>query len=490
MKQALSPPHGPFARFLETIQTEHPLETLRAGLIGESVLIDGPFGPRPLVYADYTASGRALMPIEQFIIEQVLPYYANSHTEASWCGSFMTRMRQAAREVVASACGAGAEHAVIFTGAGATAGINKLVALLGAGPGVRVLLGPYEHHSNILPWRESGAEVIELGEAAGGGPDPAQLARLLANAEGPVICAFSAASNITGIVADVEGLTRQVKAAGARVIWDYAGGAPYLPVSMTPAPDAAVDAIVLSPHKFPGGPGASGVTILRHDAVRRAAPSWPGGGTVRFVSSEGHDYSDNLEAREEAGTPNGPGDIRAALVFLVKGVIGQGRMDRRHRQLCARVEDAWRGHPRIELLGRQQLTQLPIVSLRIRDGAGGFVHQQLVTRMLSDHYGIQARGGCACAGPYVHRLLGIDAAQSARLRQAILSGNELAKPGFVRLNLSVLMTDEKVDYILESLCKLADAAPELARDYDCDPQRAIFTARARNRRDSAITAPA
>ena len=489
MQQASSTPRAPFAPFIEAIQTDDPLETLRAGLIGEGAQIDGPFGPRSLVYADYTASGRALMPVERFILEQVLPYYANSHTEASWCGGFMTRMRQAARAVVARHCGAGPEHATIFTGAGATAGINRLVALLGAGPGVRVLLGPYEHHSNILPWRESGAEVIELDEAAEGGPDPVQLARLLADAKGEVICALSAASNITGIVADVEGLTRQVKTAGARMVWDYAGGAPYLPISMTPAADAAIDAVVLSPHKFPGGPGASGVTILRRDAVRRATPSWPGGGSVRFVSPEGHDYSDSPEAREEAGTPDGPGDIRAALVFLVKETIGQERMDRRHRELCARVEDAWRRHPLIELLGRQRLAQLPIVSLRIRDGAGGFFHQQLVARMLSDHYGIQARGGCACAGPYVHRLLGIDAAQSARLRQAILSGDELAKPGFVRLNLSALMTDRKVDYILESLCKLAETAPVLAQDYDCDPGRAIFTARARNHRDSGVAAP-
>ncbi|MCC5968847.1 MAG: aminotransferase class V-fold PLP-dependent enzyme [Pararhodobacter sp.] len=465
---------NPFAAFHAMLSTDDPLATLQGGLIGDGVMIDGPFGPRPLVYADYTASGRALMPVERFMLEHVLPYYANSHTEASYCGAFMTRLRRAARAVVAVACGAGDDHAVVFCGAGATAGINRLVALLGAGPGVRVLLGPYEHHSNILPWRESGAEVIALDEAPDGGPDRAQLAQLLIS-DGPVICAFSAASNITGIVADVTGLTRQVKAAGALMVWDYAGGAPYLPIAMTPAPDAQIDAIALSPHKFPGGPGASGVMILRHDAVRRASPSQPGGGTVRFVSPGGHDYVASLETREEAGTPNVPGDIRAALVFMVKQAIGQDYMDRRYTALCARIEGAWRGHPRIALLGAPGLAGLPVASFRVRDGRGGYVHQQLVTRMLSDLYGIQARGGCACAGPYVHRLLDIDPAQSDRLRAAILAGDEMAKPGFTRLNLSVLMSDDKVDYILDSVAALADAAPDLMHHYRCDPSRAIFT---------------
>ena len=467
----------PFGPFHAMLATPDPLASLRDGLIGDGARVEGPFGPHPLVYADYTASGRALMQVERFMLEQVLPYYANSHTEASYCGARMTRLRRAARAVIAGACGAGDEHAVVFCGAGATAGINRLVALLGAGPGVRVLLGPYEHHSNILPWRESGAEVITLDEAAGGGPERAQLARLL-DTRAPVICAFSAASNVTGIVADVEGLTRQVKAAGALMVWDYAGGAPYLPIALDPAPDAMIDAIALSPHKFAGGPGASGVMILRRDAVRVTRPSQPGGGTVRFVSPAGHDYADSLEAREEAGTPNLPGDIRAALVFLVKAAIGQEHMDRRHAALRERLEGAWRGHPRIEMLGAAGLAGLPVAAFRLRDGRGGYIHQQLVTRMLSDLYGIQARGGCACAGPYVHRLLGIDAARSGRLRAAILSGDEMAKPGFTRLNLSVLLDDGKVDFILSSVADLARRAPGLAAHYRCDPARAIFAPRA------------
>jgi selenocysteine lyase/cysteine desulfurase len=289
-----------------------------------------------------------------------------------------------------------------------------------------------------------------------------------------VICSFSAASNVTGIVTDVADVTRRVKQAGARIIWDYAGGGPYLPIAMTPQEGAEIDAIVVSPHKFMGGPGASGVLIIRRDAVLIDKPSWSGGGTVKFVSSTGHDYADSLEAREEAGTPNVIGDIRAALAFLVKDAIGHHHMATRNRALTEQALAVWANHPHIELLGNLSPERLPIFSFRIRDGHGGYLHQQLVTRMLSDRFGIQARGGCACAGPYVHRLLDISEDQSARLRADILAGHEMEKPGFTRLNFSVLLTPDKVDYILQSVSALALDAAQFCKGYAFDPARAIF----------------
>ena len=464
MRDTVFQTDDPFAAFRALLSGPGALRQLRQGLIGEGVPIETAHGTKPLIYADYTASGRALWQVERFMLDRVLPYYANSHTEGSFCGAYVSRLRRAARAIVARACGAGDAHAVIFCGAGATAGLNRLVTLLGVGQGLRVILGPYEHHSNILPWRESGAEVIELDEALGGGPDRSALAQALTTGpEGArTICAFSAVSNVTGVISDVAGITRQVKAAGARMVWDYAGGGPYLPIRMRPAPEAEIDAIVLSPHKFAGGPGASGVLILRRDAPVLSRPSWPGGGTVRFVSPRGHDYNAELEVREEAGTPNITGDIRSALAFIVKDALGEARIARRNRALLKAGERAWRDHPRIDLLAPPGAPRLPVFPFRIRDGAGGFLHHQQVTRLLSDAYGIQARGGCACAGPYVHRLLGIDAAISERMRRAILAGDERAKPGFVRLNLSVLMDAAKVRYILDSVIDLAERALELA----------------------------
>ncbi len=475
-------PEAALARFAQSLATADPVGALREGLIGEDARVPGPFGPRPMLYADYTASGRALRQVEDFVMAEVLPWYANSHTEASYCGAYMTRMRRAARAQIARLCGAGRDHAVIFAGAGATAGINRLVGLLGVEAAVRagqrplVLIGPYEHHSNILPWRESGAEVAEIPEGPGGGPDLGALEdRLRAAAGRMVVGAFSAASNVTGILTDADAVSALLNRHGARVVWDYAGAGPYLPIDMRAGTPAQKDAVVVSPHKFVGGPGASGLLILRRAAVRRDRPVTPGGGTVRFVTPGAHDYSADVAVREEAGTPNVTGDIRAALVFLVKEAIGPARMEARLEALRRRARGVWERNPNIELLGLPGAPALPVFSFRVRDPrGGGFVHQQLFTRMLSDLHGVQARGGCACAGPYAHRLLGLGPAESEGLRRRILAGDEFAKPGWTRLNLSVLMTDAKADRLIAAVDGLARAPwPPWGR-YECDAATAQF----------------
>ncbi|WP_282603518.1 aminotransferase class V-fold PLP-dependent enzyme [Paracoccus sp. PARArs4] len=440
-----------------------PADRLHEQVIGHDLTIEGPFGPKRMIYADHVASGRALMPIEQLVMTEILPRYANSHTEASHCGAAMTAMRRAARAQILRCTGGTADHAAIFCGSGATAGINRLVQLLGAGPGSRVIIGPYEHHSNILPWRESGAEVIELPEGAAGGPDRVALAQALDTGMRCIV-SMSAASNVTGVIAGVAGITRMVKAAGAAMVWDYAGGAPYLPIDM----GLGMDAVVTSPHKFLGGPGASGVMILRRDAVRIARPSLPGGGTVRFVNAASHDYAANVEAREEGGTPNVLGDIRAGLVFALKDRVGQRFIDNRNARWLEKARDL-DAVPGLAMLGRRDVPRLPILAFRV---AGA--HQQFVTRLLSDLRGIQARGGCACAGPYVHRLLGIDDAQSERLRQAILSGAEIEKPGFTRLNLCWAAPEPEIDAILDALRQLPQDALRHRDAYRPDPATAIF----------------
>lgn len=459
------------------------ISRLRDGVIGEGTQIPGLYAPQKLVYADYVASGRALRQIEAFMLDHVLPYYANSHTEASFCGAKMTQMRHAARAVIARACGADDRFATVFAGSGATAGLNRIVALLGvpesvqSGRGAVVFIGPYEHHSNILPWRESGAQVIEITEAASGGPDLEQLeSALVAAGDALKVGTFSAASNVTGIVTDVNAVTRILKRHGALSVWDYAGAGPYLPIDMAAGTDAEKDAVVISAHKFIGGPGASGVMILRKSAVSRTKPVCAGGGTVRFVSPWGHDYSTEIAVREEAGTPNVVGDIRAALCFLVKDAIGPGFMATRHEALRQRALAVWRRNPNIQIMGNEAAVhRLPIFSLRIRDPhSGGMVHQQLFTKMLSDLYGIQARGGCACAGPYAHRLLNIDKGASDSLRAAILSGQELQKPGWTRLNLSVLTTDAKADFIIGAVDALAANPYPMIHDYACDHSTARF----------------
>ncbi|EHH67485.1 aminotransferase class V-fold PLP-dependent enzyme [Gluconobacter morbifer] len=463
-------------------------ESLAAGVIGDGAAFTGPFGRQYLLYADYVASGRAMKPVEDFVMTEILPFYANSHTEASFCGAFMTRLRNSARATIARLCHAPEEtFSTIFMGNGATAGLNRLVhlldipALCAAGHRPVVFIGPYEHHSNILPWRESGADIIEIPESPQGGPDLAVLEDALKNVGGErlKIGSFSAASNVTGIVTDVDPVTILLKRYGALAIWDYAGAGPYMPIDMKSGTPAEKDAIVVSCHKFLGGPAASGVLIVRKDVVSRRTPVLPGGGTVRFVSPWSHDYTDHLAAREESGTPDVIGDIRAALAFIVKAVIGEDFMAERNTELRTRALDVWNANPNIEILGLPDLKALPIFSFRVRNASqGGYIHQQLFTRMLSDRYGIQARGGCACAGPYAHRLLGIGEAASETIRQAILSGQEIDKPGWTRLNFSVLMDDGKVERIIRAVDELARAPEAVAAQYECDVSTARFHPRA------------
>ena len=465
--------------FRDTLQSAVRDETLADGLIGEGLAIPGLNGDVALVYADYVASGRGLRQVEDFITTHVLPFYANSHTEASFCGAYTTRLREDARDEIARLTGAGSDDVVIFAGSGATAGLNRLVNLLGVEQASKpvVFIGPYEHHSNILPWRESRAKVVEIPEAATGGPDLDALAQALNQHAGAdlKIGSFSAASNVTGIITDADAVTQVLKAHGALSVWDYAGGGPYLPIDMGAAGNTHKDAIVLSPHKFIGGPGASGVLIVNQRAVQATCPSMPGGGTVRFVSPWRHEYLDDLVAREEAGTPNIIGDIRAALAFMVKDAVGTSMIAEREERFNQMALNGWSDNPRLTLLGVENPHRLPIYSFLVRGHDGAPVHQQLFTAMLSDIYGIQARGGCACAGPYGHRLLQIDQATSEMLySQVVTNRQEVSKPGWVRLNFGYLMQDHTVQYIIDSVNELSLATEKYAPLYQLDTATGMY----------------
>lgn len=469
--------------FRKKLERQDLPDFLRDGLIGDAALVNGPYGPKTLVYADYVASGRALRQVETFILDEVLPFYANSHTQASYCGAFTTRLRERVRAEISRILGAGEGFSVIFCGSGSTGGLNRIVMLLdipsvlARGERAVVLVGPYEHHSNLLPWRESGAEVIEIAEAADGGPDLVALESTLQAAQGAelVIGAFGAASNVTGILTDVDAVARLLNNYGAINVWDYGAAAPYIPMDMKAGTEAQKDALVFSPHKFPGGPGSSGIMVIRDAVVRRRKPTLPGGGTVSFVSPWGHVYSESLADREEGGTPNVLGDIRAGLALLIKEALGCDWLAARQSALRERALRVWRENPYLELLGNLDAPALPIFSFRIRGGRGGRVHHQLFTRMLSDIYGIQARGGCACAGSYAHRLLDLDRSAADAIMKALDRGEEIEKPGWVRLNLSALMTEEKVDFVIRSVDALARGARDFAADYQADRANARFS---------------
>jgi selenocysteine lyase/cysteine desulfurase len=443
------------------------IERIRASVIGDDVLLDGPFGPRRLVYADYTASGRALSFIEDYIRERVLPLYANTHTEASATGLRTTALREEARRIIHRAVGGSDGDVVLFCGSGSTAAIDTLIRVLELPRRERpvVFIGPYEHHSNELPWRESAAEVVVIGEDRDGRLDVENLEQELRRHadHGPKIGSFSAASNVTGIITDVDRASRVLARHGALSCWDYATAGPYVPLDMT-----GKDAVFLSPHKFIGGPGTPGVLVVKRSLLRNRVPSVPGGGTVVFVSPYGHVYDPDPVIREEGGTPAIVESIRAGLVFALKEAIGPEVIRRRERQLADRALASWGRNPNIEILGNTAAPRLPVISFGLRHPPR-LLHSNFVVTLLSDLFGIQARSGCFCAGPYLHRMYGVDRDWSAGMERECCRGHLGAKLAFARLSFNYFISDEVFQYVIDAVHLAADHGWKLLPLYRFDP---------------------
>lgn len=467
------------------------LERIRKAVIGQRQPIATPFGGKPLVYADYTASGRSLDFVEDYIREQVLPYYANTHTETSFTGAHTTNLREAARNQVRRAVNGGIDDKVIFCGSGATAAINKLIdvmnlrlpaeldarcqlsAQLPAEERPVVFIGPYEHHSNELPWRESIAELEPIPLDARGCIDLEALASALQRHahRSLLIGSFSAASNVTGIKSDVVAITRLLKAHGALACWDYAAAGPYVNIDMNG--EYPLDAVFLSPHKFVGGPGTPGILVAKSALLRNRVPAMVGGGTVIYVTPEDHVYSRDVERREEGGTPAIVESIRAGLVFSLQQAVGTDTIQARESVLAERAMVRLRASPNIEVLGSHEAPRLPIFFLRFRHGERD-LHYGFVVALLNDLFGIQARGGCSCAGPYAHVLLGLDMAYSKQLEAAISAGASVLRPGWVRLNFNYFIDDEEFEYLLRALELVAEHGWRMLPSYQVDTAHGVW----------------
>ena len=495
--------------------TKHPgtekdalLRLIRDSVIGEDHVMETPYGRRRVTYADYTASGRALGFIEDFIRAQVLPGYANTHTESSGTGLQTTRLREDARAIIHEAVGGDDDTVVLFAGSGCTGAIAKLIGILGLripsvledrhhltqhiAPAERpvIFLGPYEHHSNEIPWRESIADVVVIRQDADGGVDTDDLREQLEKyAERPLrIGSFSAASNVTGIVSDTAGISSLLHEHGALSFWDFAAAAPYVDIEMQavdPArPLSYKDAIFLSPHKFIGGPSTPGVLVARRELFANRVPDVPGGGTVAYVNDDDHRYLDDPTHREEGGTPAIIESVRAGMVFQLKQAVGTATIREQEERHLSRAVAAWRDEPGIELLGNLAAKRLSIVSFIIRSPSGRYLHHNYVVALLNDLFGIQSRGGCSCAGPYGHRLLGIDLERSHEFEREITGGCEGIKPGWVRVNFNYFVSDAVADYLIDAVRLVARDGWRLLADYRFETSKGMW-----RHRDGVVLPP-
>ncbi|MEL6985525.1 MAG: aminotransferase class V-fold PLP-dependent enzyme, partial [Actinomycetota bacterium] len=386
------------------------------------------------------------------------------------------------------------EHAVLFCGSGSTAAIDKIVGVLGLRiPSVLedqhhlsshipaderpvIFIGPYEHHSNELPWRESVGDVVTIEEDADGHLDIDQLAAELArHADRPLkIGSFSAASNVTGIITDTRAVSSLLHANGALAFWDFAAAAPYVEIDMGSSADGDdyYDAIFVSPHKLIGGPGTPGLLVARRELFANRVPDVPGGGTVAYVNPAEHDYLDHVEHREEGGTPAIIESIRAGLVFQLKDAVGANTIRQREERFVRAAIERWEANPNLDVLGSHTAERLSIVSFVVRHGEPDpdgdqqtYLHHNYVVALLNDVFGIQSRGGCSCAGPYGHRLLGIDLERSHEFEREINRGCEGIKPGWVRINFNYFIDDATFEYLLDAVDFVAAHGADLLPDY-------------------------
>jgi selenocysteine lyase/cysteine desulfurase len=488
---------------------------LRDQVVGIDAPFETPFGSRSMLYGDYTASGRCLAFVESYLMH-VQRNYANTHTEDDVSGRSMTQLLHEAEASIKRAVNAGPHGRLIAVGAGSTAAIDKFQQIVGvqippatlqllremirnthgeegedaltqllAAQRPVIFVGAYEHHSNEVTWRQGLCEAVEVRLGPDGGLDLAHLEELLQDpryANRKKIGSFSAASNVTGIRTPVREIARLLHAHGALACFDYAASAPYVEIDMNPDPgpeggDPSMDAIFVSPHKFLGGPGSSGLLVF-HERIydKTLPPSVGGGGTVDYVGPHGQDFIDDIEQREKAGTPGVLQTMKAALAFEVKQRVGVERIEKREHKMLTRAFSRWLENSNIEILGNHDpRRRIGIVSFNLRDGRGSYLHPRLVTVLLNDLFGIQSRAGCSCAGPYGHTLLQIPDDVAQRYRQCVLDGYQGIKPGWCRIGFHYVMDEADCNYIIDAVDFLAREGRRFVQLYDFDPVSGMWT---------------
>jgi len=451
----------------------------RNNIIGQDLQFETPYGSLKMIYADWVASGRLYRPVETKIVNDFGPFVGNTHSESSVTGTSMTKAYHTAQKIIKDHVNANSNDVIITSGTGMTGVINKFQRILGLriceqlrpftkipkGDRPVVFITHMEHHSNHTSWLETLADVVIIEPDDRGLVDLNHLEKLLKLYESRKlkIGSFTAASNVTGITTEYHEMAKIMHAHGGYCFVDFAASAPYVDMDMHPAdPDKKLDAVFFSPHKFLGGPGTTGVLIFDSKLYKRKIPDHPGGGTVDWTNPWGeHKFIEDIETREDGGTPGFLQTIKSALAIKIKEEMGVKNILKREEELSAIVFDRFSRVPEVHILASEITDRLGIFSFYTEN-----IHYNLMVKLLNDRFGIQVRGGCSCAGTYGHYLLHVDPTRSRRITKMISEGDLSEKPGWVRFSVHPTMLDEEVHYIIDAIESIIKNIDNWKNDYE------------------------
>lgn len=489
-----------FSSKAKATKLETYFEQFRNNVVGVNQYFESPYGKKKIVYADWTASGRLYRPIEEKLLNEIGPFVANTHTETSITGSVMTHAYHDAREIIKKHVNASKDDVLITEGSGMTGAINKFQRILGIKlnenlkdytqiPDEKrpiVFVSHMEHHSNQTSWLETIAKVIVIPSNEEGLPSLEALEKLLLEYQHvPIkIAAVTGCSNVTGIRTNYHQIARIMHQNNGLCFVDFACSAPYVKIDMHPANEEEyLDAITFSPHKFLGGPGTSGVLIFNKKLYKNLVPDNPGGGTVSYTNPWGdHDYIDDIETREDGGTPGFLQAIKIALSIELKEKMGVKNILDREHELTDIIFNKLSKIDNLKILAPNHTDRLGVVSFYIEDA-----HYNLVVKLLNDRFGIQTRGGCSCAGTYGHYLLNVDQSTSKSIELKILEGCLIERPGWVRMSIHPIMTNEEIIFICDSIKEVAANFKTWGEDYTYNSSKNEFVHKSNKLVESEIS---
>ena len=465
----------------KTLTLEEYFAPFRKQIIGIDQVFETPYGSKKIVYADWTASGRMYRPIEDILTEKIAPFVANTHTETNVTGSSMTLAYKKAKEIIKKHVNAVEGDILIASNSGMTGVVNKLQRIIGIKLHEKfqdkvtlkqedkpiIFVTHMEHHSNQTSWIETTGDVVVIGACNEGKIDLKDFAEKLEKYKDRKvkIAALTSCSNVTGIDTPYHQMAGMIHRAGGVCFVDFACSAPYIDIDMHPdTANEYLNTIYFSPHKFLEGPSSSGILIFNQKLYNNRIPDNPGGGTVDWTNPWGeHKYHDEIEAREDGGTPAFLQTIRVALCIQLKNQMGVNNILDREHEILEKIWSKLELIPNLRVLAEQHKNRLGVISFYIEE-----CHFNLAVKLLNDRFGIQMRGGCSCAGTYGHYLLEVSYEKSKRLTDEISKGLLNNKPGWVRMSIHPTMTDAEIEYILESLDALCKHHKEWSNDYIYD----------------------